>query len=85
MTEAGAGGMWPWFDGAGGCGIDRVAGAVRADEGAASGVVLGFSSDASSPKKVLKTPLCCHAWMKNSCCAGSLMTFINRLPSGCFK
>lgn len=85
MIEPGACGIWLWFDGAGGCGIERVAGAERAEAGAPSGVGLGFSSDASSPKKVLKTPLCCHAWMKNSCCAGSLMTLINLLPSGCFR
>lgn len=61
-------------------------GSVRVGAGAPSGgVVLVFSSDASSPKKVLNTLLCCHAWMKNSCCAGSLITFMSLLPSGCFK
>lgn len=85
MTDPGSGGMFPWFDESGSCGIERVVGSVRTDVGSPSGVALGFSSDASSPKKVLKTPLCCHAWMKNSCCAGSLITCINLLPSGCFR
>lgn len=53
---------------------------------ASSGVVSAASSPkASSPKKVLKTALCCHAWMKNSCWAGSLMALISRFPSGCLR
>lgn len=42
-------------------------------------------ADASSGKKVLKTPLCCQAWMKNSCCVGSLMALTSLLPSGCLR
>lgn len=58
---------------------------VGADVGGASGVVPCLSGDASSPKKALKTPLCCHAWMKNSCWAGSLTALTSLLPSGCFR
>lgn len=56
---------------------------------AASGFAFvgGLSSDAeaSSGKKVLKTPLCCQAWMKNSCWVGSLMALTRRRPSGCLR
>lgn len=71
MTGRGAGGMGSGvgseFARGGCCGI------VGADAGAAevgaptSGVMLRLSPESSSPKKVLNTPLCCHAWMKNSC------------------
>lgn len=55
------------------------------DVGGASGVAPWLSGDASSPKKDLKTPLCCQAWMKNSCWAGSLTALTSLLPSGCFR
>lgn len=71
MTGCGADGMGSGvgseFASSGCCGnVGAEAGAAEVDV-ATSGVTLRLSPDNSSPKKVLNTPLCCHAWMKNSC------------------
>lgn len=89
IIELGAGSMGSGVGS--GFGRSDCCGMVRAERGAAevdaaaSGVILRFSPDASSPKKVLKTPLCCHAWMKNSCWDGSRMALTSLLPSGCLR
>lgn len=73
MTVADVDDMGFGFVPIGGCCIGVVeAGLGREGRGggAASGVALALSAEdgpASSGKKVLKTPLCCQAWMKNSC------------------
>lgn len=89
MTGCGAGGMGSGFGSefaSKGCCGNVGAGAGAVEVGAAgSGVMLRCSPDVSSPKKVLKTPLCCHAWMKNSCWAGSRMALTSLFPSGCFR
>lgn len=89
MRGRGAGGMGSGvgseFERSGCCGsVGAETGAAEVGA-AASGVRLLFSPDASSPKKVLNTPLCCHAWMKNSCWAGSRIALTSLLPSGCFR
>ncbi len=55
-------------------------GAGRCAAGGSPPSVVG-SGLPSSSKKALKTVLCCQAWMKNSCCLGSLMARTSRLPS----
>lgn len=89
MTERGAGGMGSGVGSEfarGGC-CGNVGAEIGAAEvgAAASGVMLRLSPDASSPKNVLNTPLCCHAWMKNSCWAGSRIALTSLFPSGCFR
>lgn len=66
-TGAMGSGVGSEFGSSGCCGnVGAEAGAAEVGN-VASGVRLRLSPEASSPKKVLKTPLCCHAWMKNSC------------------
>lgn len=62
--------------------LDEARGAKRASPDSAASALSG---DSSSPKKDLKTELCCQDWMKNSCCWGSLIARINRLPSSFWR
>lgn len=87
MIELAADAMGFGFE-ASGCCCNCIGGDMAgADAGGASGVAPCLSDDdaASSPKKALKTPLCCQAWIKNSCWAGSLTALTSLLPSGCFR
>lgn len=90
MTAAEADARAFGFEPIGGCcwGGMEDAGLGSEEGGAGSGAspaLLSAVDDASSGKKVLKTPLCCQAWMKNSCWDGSLMALTSRLPSGCLR